>query len=56
MLFARVADNNAVTIVTNVKVKANVRHSILYLSLHDLLGKPLPLPFSLHLTLSRAAQ
>jgi hypothetical protein len=38
---ARTADNPAVTIVPNVKIKMNARHSISYLSLHDLFGKAL---------------
>jgi len=60
VLRARTVDESAVTIVSNVKVKVNARHSILYLCLHDLLGKslPLPLPLSLRspLTLLRTTQ
>jgi len=47
----RTVNESAVTIVSNVKVKVNARHSILYLYLHALLGKPLPLPLHLPLRL-----
>ena len=47
---ARTADNPAVTTVPPIKVNANARQLILYLSPHKLLGKPLPL------SLSRATQ
>jgi len=43
---ARTADNPAVTVETNVKVKLTARYPIQYLSLHALLGKPLPLSLS----------
>jgi hypothetical protein len=38
------ADNLAVTVVVNGKIKVNATHSIPYLSLHELLGKPSSLP------------
>lgn len=38
------ADNLAVTIVVNGKINVNATHSIFYLCLHDLLGKPLSFP------------
>jgi len=44
---ARTADSPAVTVVPNVKVKVNGRHSIPYLSPHDLLGYLLYLSFKL---------
>jgi len=46
MLHARTADNTAVTIGPNIRIKVNARHSIPSLRLPNLLGKPLPLPLS----------
>jgi predicted metal-dependent hydrolase len=39
----RKADNSTVQVVPNVKVRLEAQHSILPLSLNDLLRKPLPL-------------
>ena len=39
------ADNSAVLVVPNVKVRMEADRSIPSLSLQDLLGKALPLPF-----------
>jgi hypothetical protein len=43
---ARRADNSAVIVVPNVKVKMEAQNSIPPLSLHDLLPEALPSPFT----------
>jgi hypothetical protein len=53
VLHARTSDNPDVTIVPNIKLKMNARHSIHYLSLNDLLEKPLDLPLPLSISTQR---
>jgi len=42
-------NNSAILLLSNVKVRMEAQHSILPLSLRDLLRKPLPLPLPLSL-------
>jgi hypothetical protein len=43
MRTGRAADNSAVPVVLTVKIRAEGQNSIQFLSLQELLGKPLPL-------------
>jgi hypothetical protein len=45
---ARRADNSTILVVLNVKVRMGAQNSVPDVSLHDLLGKPLPLYFTLN--------